>query len=690
MPNFIRDNTPLSTDPDALRNALLDVRTVIRSDIDVKNYGAVGDGIADDTSAIQAALDAAQNAGPSAEEANAAVRLPAGRYRITRPLRMRRSYLRMHGDGKSLTTLINDGLGPAIYISDGVAPTMPLVSPLALGPGLALDMFSRRETYSLNLRELPSMDLDGLPQFSVQCYFRPKKIINAQMIISSWGSLGRAPPTRRAFVLSCGDFDNLHPGCVSFKLTVGGQYLTARTADYTLQVERTYHLEASYDGVMMRVFVDGKLLAWTPATGTLNQEPWEDVILGGASYYFPQSPPQTEQAYGYLDSVHLSRVARHTAAFPIPTRKHVADADTLALLNFDGQADGLMQVQVGAAARGFVPVMNSAYEGGLVRVEVSDLRIAKGNGIYARLCVSVLVEDVIFLSTRYGIRLTNNCYLSRVQRVSIFGGVGTIFGISVENSGVTRLQDIDTKVPNFPIIVAECSVILDNIYNGNGIYNLYLVGSLGGAMSVDMRFVVLTDEDFGFSNPRRRGVMYAQDLVSLSATNCTFEALSSPDTPIIDIRPGSGAYVFTGSTFNPSRAGPRAEVFRLPTEGLPNPVIRPIKVLAPGNWKQLPLTWSQTPGAVSVEDGSSATNVRGLSAGDTASSNFSGTALVPPGSVEVAVVFPRPELDAAYRIIATANAAGAPFVTQKAATGFTLNLTNEADQPVSVDWLLLR
>jgi len=49
--------------------------SALMADINARDYGAVGDGVADDTAAVQAALNAAEKEGP-------VCLLPAGRYRI--------------------------------------------------------------------------------------------------------------------------------------------------------------------------------------------------------------------------------------------------------------------------------------------------------------------------------------------------------------------------------------------------------------------------------------------------------------------------------------------------------------------------------------------------------------------------------------------------------------------------------
>jgi autotransporter-associated beta strand protein len=63
----------------------------------VMNFGAVGNGVADDTTAFENAIAAANNG---------AVLVPAGRYKITRVLYVRKSNLVLRGAGSGLTTLV--------------------------------------------------------------------------------------------------------------------------------------------------------------------------------------------------------------------------------------------------------------------------------------------------------------------------------------------------------------------------------------------------------------------------------------------------------------------------------------------------------------------------------------------------------------------------------------------------------
>jgi hypothetical protein len=63
---------------------------------EVSDYGAVGDGVADDTEAFERAL---------AEAGEGAIFVPPGRYRVTRPLEIRRSNRVLRGAGRDETVL---------------------------------------------------------------------------------------------------------------------------------------------------------------------------------------------------------------------------------------------------------------------------------------------------------------------------------------------------------------------------------------------------------------------------------------------------------------------------------------------------------------------------------------------------------------------------------------------------------
>lgn len=82
--------------------------------INVKNYGATGNGSTDDTSAIQNAINAAGD--------YTVVYLPAGTYRTTAPIRLK-SKMILRGAGPSQTKIVNYGTANEILGANGSAGT---------------------------------------------------------------------------------------------------------------------------------------------------------------------------------------------------------------------------------------------------------------------------------------------------------------------------------------------------------------------------------------------------------------------------------------------------------------------------------------------------------------------------------------------------------------------------------------
>ena len=72
------------------------VQSKLRDTVSVKDYGAVGDGVTDDTAAIQAAINACAS---TVAQGAKAVYLPAGEYKITSALSIPREFIEIYGDG---------------------------------------------------------------------------------------------------------------------------------------------------------------------------------------------------------------------------------------------------------------------------------------------------------------------------------------------------------------------------------------------------------------------------------------------------------------------------------------------------------------------------------------------------------------------------------------------------------------
>lgn len=80
------------------------VQTVLRETVSVKDFGAVGDGVEDDTAAIQLALNTASG-----------IFFPAGKYRITSQITVYSDTF-IHGDGKRKSVIAADFSTTGVYI----------------------------------------------------------------------------------------------------------------------------------------------------------------------------------------------------------------------------------------------------------------------------------------------------------------------------------------------------------------------------------------------------------------------------------------------------------------------------------------------------------------------------------------------------------------------------------------------
>lgn len=89
----------------------------LRETISVKDFGAVGNGVADDTAAIQAAIDAAE-ANVSLYNGGSTVYIPTGSYLVTATLTVRTGQITICGEGLGSQITRNSDFGETFNIAD--------------------------------------------------------------------------------------------------------------------------------------------------------------------------------------------------------------------------------------------------------------------------------------------------------------------------------------------------------------------------------------------------------------------------------------------------------------------------------------------------------------------------------------------------------------------------------------------
>jgi hypothetical protein len=340
----------------------------------VKNpiYGAKGDGIDDDTAAIQAAYNAAcaYAIANNTTNANLATTLwfPAGTYITSFPLISNCSQpvtWKCESEGACMIQTVSQGLFPIImheansYLN-GITTQAPiLATSLATGSGSSLNWGANSQQY-YDLKDAQS----GLNSTG----WANAKPINGQSALSVEGFLNYAGgASGAAYILdSNGDDLNLpnnasnaiqiflvpgSPNKLAACLTTSGTgFACVSGSGGSITAGTTYEFEASYDGTTLRLFegTPGStttLVGSVAMTGTVVQKPSEVFALGdGGGLAIGGTNFSSAHWIGKLDSIRISNVARHTATYTAPTTKFSNDGNTLILLNNLAQNDTLLQV----------------------------------------------------------------------------------------------------------------------------------------------------------------------------------------------------------------------------------------------------------------------------------------------------------------------------------------------------------
>ena len=93
------------------------VKSKLQETVSVKDFGASGDGVADDTAAIQAALDAAANLG--VDDKGALVHFPSGKYKITSTINYPMGkFVSITGDGKPSMIVWDGSASGTMFLMD--------------------------------------------------------------------------------------------------------------------------------------------------------------------------------------------------------------------------------------------------------------------------------------------------------------------------------------------------------------------------------------------------------------------------------------------------------------------------------------------------------------------------------------------------------------------------------------------
>ena len=164
-------------------------------------------------------------------------------------------------------------LGAGLVIAPQPA-ALPFVAALATGAGGALSFPTTAPTYrnTINLsRDCSYADnLNGFSAATIRLFYKPLGAINSvRTLLCAAFKRDSVTATHEAIVLTV-----LPDGSVQFKLNIADTMKTVTTSAGDIVSGSNYHLECTYDGMRIRVFVNGMMKGSAAASGAI-QHPKE-------------------------------------------------------------------------------------------------------------------------------------------------------------------------------------------------------------------------------------------------------------------------------------------------------------------------------------------------------------------------------------------------------------------------------
>ena len=318
----------------------------------------------------------------------------------------------------TFTTISGTVRGPLVLLGQPSA-TPTFITSLATGAGQAIriaDLTMR----PLNLGDGGTVNLNGLAAITEECFYKPSALTgipgSPEYLPSSFGvRLGSELPTQAIAIRSYSD------GSLEAVLTTTAGVYTITSAAGVLVVGSTSYIQASYDGATFRLFEGtpggtAAIVASIAATGTVQQQIAEDVVLGAPPMRWPDASIYYAASVGDYDGVGFSNIARNVIAFTAPTAKRTADANTLIQCNFDNNsfpfiiADGPSGVDVYLVFRDGINGTYSNFSG-IEGLQLSG-HLSSGSGLYTFNSPNMRLKD-LSATGRFGVLHLGQSFLSK-------------------------------------------------------------------------------------------------------------------------------------------------------------------------------------------------------------------------------------------------------------------------------------
>ncbi|MEU5536859.1 glycosyl hydrolase family 28-related protein [Streptomyces sp. NPDC020362] len=562
----------------------------------VMDFGAKGDDTGDDWAAINAAM---QSLVPGT--GTGTLYFPAGTYRISRPIVVN-GYpgIELLGESPQSTGIrLLGNFGPTLCITPDTVGHFPTGDALLTGPGKA-GVLRLNGANTVDFRDSPALDMDGLDAFSVECTIQVDRVplTGTTAVITSSGRRNARDPQNSAFGVFL-TADGSGGLALSATVRIGGRDVSVPPAAQPLRVPVgvTTHIALTYDGSRLRLFAGGAGaqtdMREVPASGRLGQALEEGVYLGvysGASW--PEYHPITKQFPGRIDSIRISGQAMRTAPFIAPTAKFPTDnasnLHTLLLVNFDLDVDVFTVGRTWKDRPGSSPILVHClhYREGPPNDATSPLvrrltfQSSGGAGIQAQLAAETVVDEVNVTAARDGIRFRDVSLRSGFENIVI--AVSRLGLVLSGDTALVNVKRLKVAGAQYDFVATGAIGVFARdwlIGTGRSVVPVMLTSgaNYGFFHGTD---VVISSEDVQNMPPAERkwqAAVMTSSLTSLLLESSVLQPAFSDTTqcPCVildssDNGPGTSNYTFVNCDFQPSPDS--HAILELSGKTLPHPV----------------------------------------------------------------------------------------------------------------------
>jgi hypothetical protein len=404
--------------------AVLDQRYTRQVDraINVKDYGAAGDGSADDTAAIQAAISAAvaRNGG--------LILFPSGTYKITSTISVTDPNIVLAGDGMDFLGTIQPFRDGAILVWGGAAGgTMVEFSAVAGASNNCLTSVGLFDL-AVNGNSVAGIGVRIMSVWGGKWRFRVHNTTVAGVYCGCVASLGESRTTQaNEFIVhirqSSTDGDGL---VLTGDANIGGPIPSAANTSFNLFKWVDIHHKNGVGIRMQDCDTNIFELARTTGVGT-----GEAVLLEGSN---TDDAGVCRGNVFRLLSTNKSIVAKGTTSYTFPSRRNAVNYDI-------GNGTAAPTVETGASLWAIAGTRNIESDKGLIKPilgrSVSEIdtqrasfgtetvRISNGNGNHVRLVTSTAEWSLVLSSDNLVVnRITGSGFIQLTQDVKIVNRVG--------------------------------------------------------------------------------------------------------------------------------------------------------------------------------------------------------------------------------------------------------------------------